>query len=219
MERYLREAFLREEELTEKLSAPFDFVHLKKEAQQVAAVPSAPQPAGGAMPAAPPTGQGHAGAAQPDKEQMLRKVLENMQKSPVISLFSKNPAPEEASEQQGVDPTQGQPQQGMPKMASAGTFARAYKLLRKAQKAQKAGKFLQRSKMPKVVPKPTLSKAPPGKFRSARQLVQGYKPPKVPRPKLPSAVKPIKQPSVVSMNKKVEAPKPLLDKLKNPRSV
>ena len=192
MEEYLRRAFLREDEALVKCASVFELVTIKT------AQPSAPMAAGNNMEALPPT---NAASANPDgmedpatKKSMLERTLANLQKSPVIALFSKDPAPVMTPEGQAAQLPPAQPQE---KMASVGLGA-AIKALAKAKRSLKP--------ITGVV-KPTttvkgISKSLPTKAPTARQImsgkaVAGYTPPKLPK----AAIKP---PRVV----KVTAPKP-----------
>lgn len=197
MEKYLREQFLLEEEMHEKLAAPFAFVHLKTAQQNMAVQPmdaQAPPEQVGGM--APPTAPGQAPVQVPDpKRAALEQVLSNLQKSPVVELFSKQPP--QAPEEEPMSPTAGNPQQGMPKVAAKGVL---------------------KIKFPQTA-LPKLKKTPAGaKTTSAKTLKPTlqtkYSPPKLPESKLPKALTPPpKDASKVEMNRKVKAIDILKDKL------
>jgi hypothetical protein len=175
MERYLRNAFA-----DASSEERFDG-ELLKTAQTVME-----QPAPQTSPVAPEE------EARPSQEQLLQETLNNLHKSPVIELFTKDPAPspEELTPPEAPGP---QPQP----MAKAAAVLKKLKL---------------QSKQPKIpkVPKLPASKASAKKI-VAPSLVARAVAPKV-KSKLPLPIKPLKVPSKVDMNAKVAPVKPLKDK-------
>jgi len=201
MERYLREQFLLEEEMREKLAAPFDFVHLKTAQPAATAqdmnVQAPPEQTAGAESGAPPTSPDAQGVER--KRAALQQVLDNLQKSPVVALFSKKP-PQEA-EDTPTAPPDGNPQQGLPKTAASG----------------KAPKKTPKISFPQTA-LPKLKKTPAGSKTTATKTLKPtlqtkYRPPKVPTTgKLPKVVVPAAVKPKVNMNRKVKPVDVLRDK-------